>query len=114
MNFSSNTEFRKRLISKPLLTDIDTFESSVSVLKGFRGAEVGRFMENIRPFAKQLFAAKDPANDNLLTAYPAYNNEPNLLSLIDNIIQYLMITKWRTTEVNGSGSESARNTAYSH
>lgn len=116
MNFSSNTEFRKRLISKPLLTDIDTFESSVSVLKGFRGAEVGRFIENIRPFAKQLFAAKDPANDNLLTAYPVYNNEPDLLSLIDNIIQYLMITKWRTTEVNGSGSDSdsAPNTAYSH
>ena len=92
-NFNGSSEFQRKRILKPLFTDLEAFESLASVLKGLSGAVVQQALDSIRPFAKQLFIDKDPANDRLINAYPDYET-PDMHCLIDNVIQYLMITKW--------------------
>lgn len=93
VNFATDPDFRKKRILKPLFTDLDAFESLASVLKGLSGAVVKQALESIRPFAKQLFIEKDVANGELLRACPGYET-PDMPRLIDNVIQYLVLTKW--------------------
>ena len=104
LNFSSNAEFQKKRILKPLFTDLDAFESLASVLKGLSGAVVQQALDGIRPFAKQLFIVKDPVNDKVMEAYPDYET-PDMHRLIDNVIQYLMITKWGREVHKGADQE---------
>lgn len=102
-NFTADENFRKKHILKPLFTDLDAFESLASVLKGLSGAVVKQALDSIRPFAKQLFIEKDIANQRLIGATPDYPT-PDMPLLIDNVIQYLMQTKWGRESVHSAQS----------
>jgi hypothetical protein len=102
-NFTADENFRKKHILKPLFTDLDAFESLASVLKGLSGAVVKQALDSIRPFAKQLFIEKDIANQQLIGAKPDYPT-PDMPLLIDNVIQYLMQTKWGRESVHSAQS----------
>lgn len=100
VNFAADEAFRKKRILKPLFTDLDAFESLASVLKGLSGAVVKQALDSIRPFARQLFIEKDIANQQLLGATPEYS-VPDMPVLIDNVIQYLVGTKWGREPIQG-------------
>ncbi|MCI0504566.1 MAG: SDR family oxidoreductase [Gammaproteobacteria bacterium] len=105
-NFANDADFRKKRILKPLFTDLEAFESLASVLKGLSGAVVKQALDSIRPFAKQLFIAKDVANQQLLEACPGYVI-PDMPRLIDNVIQYLILTKWGREPYHGRSMKEA-------
>lgn len=92
-NFGTSEDFRKKRILKPLFTELEAFESLSSVLKGFGGAVMKQALDSIRPFSKQLFIDKDVSNGKLISSYPDYS-VPDMDTLIDNVIAYLVQTKW--------------------
>ncbi|HEY5603627.1 MAG TPA: SDR family oxidoreductase [Gammaproteobacteria bacterium] len=105
-NFADDADFRKKRILKPLFTDLEAFESLASVLKGLSGAVVKQALDSIRPFAKQLFIEKEVANQQLLEVCPGYAI-PDMPRLIDNVIHYLIRTKWGREPCHGMAGQEA-------
>ncbi|HTJ42192.1 MAG TPA: SDR family oxidoreductase [Kofleriaceae bacterium] len=91
--FAKDPGFQKRRLLKPLLVDAESFEMLVSGIDGFGGDAVRQALASVAPFARQLFSAKEIANDQLKAIVPAYT-APIPQQLVTNTVAHLVATRW--------------------
>jgi hypothetical protein len=90
--FEREEDFRKRRILRPLFCDAEAFDLLADGVDSFAGAVVNQGLQSVRPFAKQLFAAKSIANERLVTALERYA-APNAKELVGRTCEFLVRTR---------------------
>lgn len=91
--FAAYSDFKIRRVMKPLWADVESFQLLNDGMGSLSGGVVAQAVSSVAPFSKQLFAAKDFENSNLLSVMPNYA-APDPLLLINNTARYLADTKW--------------------
>ena len=91
--FGSYPDFKVRRVMKPLWADVESFQLLNNGMGSLSGGVVAQAVSSVAPFSKQLFAAKDFDNANLISLMSNYR-APDPLMLINNTARYLANTKW--------------------
>jgi len=91
--FEREEDFRKRRILRPLFCDAEAFDLLADGVDSFASAVVNQGLQSVRPFARQLFAAKSIANERLVTALERYA-APNAKELVGRTCEFLVRTRW--------------------
>ena len=91
--FARDPGFQRRRLLKPLLVDAESFEMLVSGIDGFGGDAVRQALASVAPFARQLFSAKDVANDELRAILPEIT-APSPAALVHDTVTHLVATRW--------------------
>jgi nucleoside-diphosphate-sugar epimerase len=91
--FEREEDFKRRRILRPLFCDAETFDLLAEGVDSFGGAVVNQGLGSVRPFARQLFAAKSIANERLVAALERYA-APNAKELVERTCEFLVRTRW--------------------
>ena len=89
--YSADPSFRLRRVMKPLPCDLETFQLMADAAAS-TGGMLGEALASIAPFARQLFAGKELANDNLRTAIG--HDVPPSQVLVENMCRKLLETRF--------------------
>jgi nucleoside-diphosphate-sugar epimerase len=91
--FDTSPDFRQRGVLRPLLADQESFTLLVDGVASFAGSLVTQALENVLPFARQLYVAKEVDNARLRDALPDYR-APNPEDLVTSTCRHLVETRW--------------------
>jgi hypothetical protein len=80
-------------VLKPLYVNAESFDELVDGIEGFGGDVVKQALQSVAPFARQLFAAKEFANDRLVRLLPGHR-APDPRTLAEAMCRALVRTKW--------------------
>jgi len=96
--FDAVEEFAKKRIMRPLLADEESFGLLVDGVTPVAGSLVAQALQNVTPFARQLYVNKELDNSRLraaLVGYAASEPEPLLVSTC----RQLLSTRWGRRDV---------------
>jgi nucleoside-diphosphate-sugar epimerase len=68
--FERDAGFRRRMLSRPVGCDLDSFRELVSATRGLRGGPIEAALRTVAPFAEQLYHPKTFRTDRLDAAWP--------------------------------------------
>lgn len=91
--FEAVEEFRRRRILRPLLADEQSFDLLVEGVRSFGGGFVTQALDNVAPFARQLYVSKDVDNSRLRAALADYR-APDPAALVRRTCATLAATRW--------------------
>jgi len=91
--FGVEDDFAKKRIMRPLLADEETFELLVAGVSPIAGGLVAQALDNVAPFARQLYVDKTLDNSRLREAMDACTL-PDAAPLLANTCRRLLATRW--------------------
>ncbi len=91
--FGVEDDFAKKRIMRPLLADEESFDLLVAGVSPIAGGLVARALDNVAPFARQLYVNKNLDNNRLRGALDAYTL-PDAAQLLANTCRRLLATRW--------------------
>lgn len=91
--FDSSPDFRQRGVLRPLLADQESFALLVRGVASFAGGLVTQALDNVMPFAPQLYVAKDVDNARLRRTLPDYR-APDAEDVVTRTCTHLVETRW--------------------
>jgi nucleoside-diphosphate-sugar epimerase len=92
-SFEQAEDFRKKRILRPLHVDEHSFGLLVAGVTPFAGGLLSQALDNVAPFARQLYVHKDVDNARLRAALPEYV-APDGAQLLRDTCDYLVRTRW--------------------
>lgn len=92
--FAQDPTFRRRGHLRPPFCDEESFMELVSAATALRASRLGRGIGYVAPFAGQLYAPKDFANDALRAVWQAYAPE-DPRALVESTVASLVTDRWR-------------------
>jgi nucleoside-diphosphate-sugar epimerase len=91
--FRAVEDFRKKRIMRPLLADRESFELMVDGVSPMAGSLVSQALQNVAPFARQLYVNKVLDNSRLRDALGS-NAPPDVTALVTETCRQLVRTRW--------------------
>lgn len=91
--FDRADDFRKKRILRPLHADEDSFHLLVDGVTPFAGGLLSQALDNVAPFARQLYVHKELQNVRLRAALQNYQ-PPDGAELVRDTSAFLVRTRW--------------------
>ncbi len=98
--FAEAEDFRKKHILRPLLADHESFRLLVEGVSSFAGSLVSQALDNVAPFARQLYVDKDVDNARLRAVMGDYKADEGA-RLTRDTCDYLVRTRWGRRDDSG-------------
>lgn len=91
--FAEANDFRKKHILRPLLADEQSFLLLVEGVTPFAGGLLSQALENVAPFARQLYVRKEIDNARMRAVLPGYSPR-DATGIARNTCDFLVRTRW--------------------
>lgn len=87
--FERDAGFRRRMLSRPVACDLDSFRELAAAARGLRGGPIEAALRTVAPFAEQLYHPKTFRTDRLAAAWPE-RGEPDPHALVEATVTDLI------------------------
>lgn len=91
--FERDAGFRRRMLSRPVGCDLDSFRELASAARGLRGGPIEAALRTVAPFAEQLYHPKTFRTDRLAAAWPE-RGRPDPRALVEATVTDLVGSGW--------------------